>query len=174
MSDFNVAFNKVMAYEGGYANDSSDRGGETYAGVARNFWPEWDGWAIIDELKDTAGFPANLVKSTVLSIHVREFYKANFWGRYGEVNSQRLATSLFDCAVNCGIAPANRMMQRALNIPDDGVFGKQSIKCINEADETATLANFNAEREKYYRGIVERNPSQGKFLAGWLKRLDIG
>ena len=27
---------------------SGDRGGQTYAGIARNFYPDWDGWDLID------------------------------------------------------------------------------------------------------------------------------
>lgn len=171
MADFNIAYDITMKHEGGYANDSADRGGETYAGVARKFWPEWEGWKTIDALKRYPGFPGNLRKDTLLAEKVRNFYRVNFWGRFGDIESQKVANALFDCAVNCGVVPATKMMQRALDIPDDGIFGKQTLKYINATFEDAVMASFNAERERYYRRIAERDPSQKKFLAGWLSRI---
>lgn len=37
MAIFNSAFKITMGNEGGYANNPDDSGGETYAGIARNF-----------------------------------------------------------------------------------------------------------------------------------------
>ena len=45
MADFKVAFAKTIRFEGGYVNHKADKGGETYKGIARNFWPKWKGWA---------------------------------------------------------------------------------------------------------------------------------
>ena len=48
MADFLTAYAPLARYEGGWCNDPADRGGETYAGIARNFFPAWPGWALID------------------------------------------------------------------------------------------------------------------------------
>ena len=50
MADFNQAFDITMGHEGGYANNKLDTGGETYRGVSRNNWPDWEGWRLIDRL----------------------------------------------------------------------------------------------------------------------------
>ena len=47
MGEFEQAFEKMIRNEGGYLlhKVSGDRGGQTYAGIARNFYPDWDGWS---------------------------------------------------------------------------------------------------------------------------------
>lgn len=37
------------AKEGGYANVLGDKGGETYMGISRVYWPSWPGWPVIDD-----------------------------------------------------------------------------------------------------------------------------
>jgi len=49
--DFGPAYDIIRRNEGYYANNPADTGGETYAGIARNLWPQWPGWPIIDEYK---------------------------------------------------------------------------------------------------------------------------
>ena len=46
MSEFQPAFESMIVNEGGYklTNVSGDKGGMTYAGIARNRWPNWSGW----------------------------------------------------------------------------------------------------------------------------------
>ena len=60
MAQFEPAFEKTMKFEGGYANNPADRGGETYRGIARKIWPGWNGWPLVDAAKQKAGFPGNL------------------------------------------------------------------------------------------------------------------
>lgn len=43
MAIFEKAYDPVRQWEGGWCNVEGDRGGETYAGIARNFWPGWPG-----------------------------------------------------------------------------------------------------------------------------------
>jgi lysozyme family protein len=40
MTDFNQAFKITMNNEGGFSDNVNDRGGETWRGIARNFWPK--------------------------------------------------------------------------------------------------------------------------------------
>ena len=43
MSDFLQACERMIVNEGGYVLHTvkNDRGGQTYAGIARNAWPKW-------------------------------------------------------------------------------------------------------------------------------------
>lgn len=61
-------------------------------------------------------------------------------------------------------------------IPDaklevDGVVGDKTISAINKATPEQLKAIAN-ELEAYYRRLVEKDPSQARFLNGWLKRTD--
>ena len=51
MANFQQAFQHTAAAEGGYSNNPKDKGGETYRGIARKYWPDWAGWIIVDEYK---------------------------------------------------------------------------------------------------------------------------
>jgi lysozyme family protein len=182
-----------MGNEGGYQHDLDDKGNTpamgTYKGVAPASWPKWEGWksvkAVLDNMTTQPPFDTreyynwlkaankNLAANSGLQRAVRVFYEANFWtaNRYGEIDSQQVATWMFDRAVNCGSGAANKMLQRALGIPGDGAVGKQTLRAVNAADVDDLLARLHKQAEAYYRAIAKKNPSQAKFMAGWLKRL---
>ena len=44
MAEFEQAYAPLRGFEGGWCNDVGDAGGETYGGIARNFFPHWQGW----------------------------------------------------------------------------------------------------------------------------------
>ena len=48
---FKKALEHMLKFEGGYANDPNDSGGETFRGVSRRNWPKWPGWPLIDRAK---------------------------------------------------------------------------------------------------------------------------
>lgn len=191
MADFDAAFASGMRNEGGIANNPIDKGGLTYKGVACNYWPKWAGWRYVDQViaattmqpkYDIASYYtwAKYVNNKLAAIPalqklVVDFYRANFWNanRYGEIEDQKVATWCFDRAVNCGSGAANKMLQRALGIPDDGAVGPQTIKAVNAADLASLIPKLMEQGETYYSRIVERDPSQQQFLAGWLKRVKI-
>ena len=52
MADFATAYAPLAGFEGGWCNVQGDSGGETYAGIARRYWPDWPGWKLIDGEKD--------------------------------------------------------------------------------------------------------------------------
>ena len=61
MANFDAAYQKTAAHEGGYVNDPDDAGAETYKGISRRFNPSWIGWAKIDEMKvNVENFSQNL------------------------------------------------------------------------------------------------------------------
>lgn len=47
--------------------------GESYKGISRNEYPEWEGWKEIDRHKTMHGFPDNLKFSNVLADAVINF-----------------------------------------------------------------------------------------------------
>lgn len=134
MAKFDPAFNATMGTEGGYANDPNDHGGETYAGISRNNFPNWEGWKIIDYLKILGKFPANIKANTTLPGMVKDFYRKNFWNviRGDEIESQDIANQLFDMAVNAGNGAAIKLAEIDLNVPHpDSVLDDETLKLIN-------------------------------------------
>ena len=174
MADFRSAFVRTLKFEGGYSNDPNDRGGETYRGIARKAWPSWEGWVTVDNLK-YANLP--LDDNRQLQVQVEDFYRKNFWNPIkGDSLPDPVASELFDCAVNCGIGTAVKFLQRAIGVSDDGVFGTNTFRAVTThllRDGPGVLVeNLKAQRRERYARIAENDPSQAKFLRGWLRRAD--
>jgi lysozyme family protein len=187
MADFNAAHKKVMGNEGGYANNPADAGGETYKGIARNFWKNWGGWKYIDGVKANA-VPQPAYGTTAYRNHVAylsgclagltslqqmvlDFYKQNFWDKYRlpEVNDQSVATWLYDHVVNGG-ARGVQWMQEAAGVTADGKVGSATIVAINAADPAALLQDAEDMAAFYRLDRAAADPSQIQFLPSWLRR----
>lgn len=167
MADFNKSLALVRNHEGGYANVSGDRGGETYAGITRIYHPAWPGWAAIDAakpLKHNAVVPA-------AEPLIAEFYEQKYWQQIqGDlIQEQRVAEFLFDWLVNSG-RWAIIHAQREVGVKDDGNFGPKTLAAINT--EGATLFERLKTRRINYVRNLSKYSDQRKFLKGWLSRID--
>lgn len=171
MAQFDPAFALAMKHEGGYANDPHDHGGETYRGISRKNWRGWDGWPDIDKLKEKPDFPACLDRNADLQGRVRAFYKRNFWTPVmDEIKDQALVNWLFDKGVNMGIRQACKLLQRAVGVDADGVIGPQTRAMIHQADPAQLLDDCRGEAKRFYTNLALKDPTQSRFLHGWLAR----
>lgn len=187
MASFQQAHALTAQIEGGYANNSLDRGGMTYAGVARNFWPKWPGWLIIDQLRTASGFPRNLAASSVLQAAVLAFYKENFWDVLclDKVASQAIANEVYDSAVNCGTGKAALWLQRAINVTNaggtkaadvvaDGQVGPATLAALNaHKAPLLVLKALNILQGAHCIAIAEGNKSQEVFINSWFSRVSL-
>lgn len=131
MAEFNIAYEPVKQFEGGYDNDPDDRGGETYAGIARNFFPGWKGWAIVDAAKARVArsrLTIELSKNAELQAYVAEWYRVEWWTRLGlEVLPQDLANEIFEQSVNLGKAGCGKKLQLICNAYNYSKNTKQAL-----------------------------------------------
>lgn len=162
MADFEKAYEKTLAKEGGYVLHAvaKDRGGQTYAGISRRAHPRWPGWIVIDRGQEPE---ADLV---------RHFYRLNYWQpiRGDDIARQEIADSLFDFAVNAGIKTAVKLAQIVVGTTPDGVIGPKTLQAINGLQVDYFRASFALAKIKRYDGIVEKDRTQVKFFRGWVRR----
>lgn len=171
MSQYLPAFAALVKHEGGYVFDPDDHGGETYRGITRKNWRGWSGWPDVDRLKQEKDFPANLDRNADLQAKVRDFYFKNYWTPSMEaIADQDLANWLFDKGVNMGIRQAVKLLQRALAVDEDGVIGPQTMARLNNADPVKLLADCREAAKRFYTKLALEDPTQTKFLHGWLAR----
>lgn len=165
MSDFQPAYEAMIRAEGGYVlhNVPGDRGGLTYAGIARNMNPKWPGWALIDAGQEV---PAQMV---------RDFYKVNYWDNIGgdKLKHQRTAQTIFDFHVNAG-RPARVLAQLVVGATPDGAFGPRTLAALDAYDPEKFVLAYALAKIARYRDIVTRDRTQQKFLLGWINRTLAG
>ncbi|MBI4778257.1 N-acetylmuramidase [Candidatus Desantisbacteria bacterium] len=172
MADFTAAFALTMKAEGGYGNDPQDPGGETYKGIARKMNSKWDGWVIIDMMKNEKNFPANLDSTVQLQEKIKAFYEVNYWDkiRGDEIENQHIAESIFDFAVNAGHIISAKLAQITVSAEPDGVIGPVTIQKINSDDPRTFLAVFALNKIARYVGICDKRKESKKFFFGWVRR----
>jgi len=163
MADFNPAFEKMLKDEGGFqlTDIPGDRGGMTYAGIARKPNPNWKGWQFID-LKDFGS-------ATPL---VREFYKLHFWDRVrgDDITNQAIAETIFNFAVNTGVGVAAKLAQVIVGVAPDGAIGAKTIERLNICTAEKFLPAYALAKISRYVQICMKDRSQSKFLLGWTRR----
>jgi lysozyme family protein len=181
---FEEILRKILDIEGGYSNDPDDVGGETICGIARNFWPNWEGWKYVDETKDNGEVP-QVERFIPLA---EKFYRQMFWDpiRGDDLVNHDVAYEMFDIAVNLGTHRARTFLQEALNllnrdgkswdeILEDGRLGSRSMatlqKALGQRNGSRDLCKvLNALQAMHYINRVRAKSSQEKFLRGWLDR----
>ena len=166
MADFEHAYEYMIRHEVinyhapgqvWYSNHPADKGGAT-------------AWGITEATAREYGYTDSM--DTMLEMDALKIYRRAFW-KFGGVENQRIASKLFDAAVNMGVRRAVKMAQQALDFEDydiDGFLGPVTEAAINAADPDAFLEQYAIEMETRYRRLVERDPSQAVFLKGWLRR----
>lgn len=132
----------VLQREGGYSNISSDKGGATNKGITQ---------AVYDTFRHKKLLSLQTVKLLTLD-ETSEIYYREYYSPLGldAVQQESASDILFDLAVNSGLHRA-----------------KDFIKSYGENPQILLQARYN-----FYHKICSKQPSQSKFLKGWISRLN--
>jgi len=183
--EFEVAYRRLIEVEGGYVFDPDDPGGETYKGISRKNWVDWEGWTIVDEYKSIDAIDSMNNDSRLL-LATKRFYKEEYWDRIkGDSLEFNIACKLFDIAVNMGINTAGIMFQRSLNILNrnqqlfwdisvDGIIGVITINAYNALpydDLHFLLELIKGMQLCRYIEITEDRETLEKYIRGWMNRV---
>jgi lysozyme family protein len=153
----------VLRWEGGFVDDPDDPGGRTNQGITQKVYDAW---------RRRQGLAARDVK-LIEDAEVRAVYETHYWvpPRCDLLNDP-LNLVQFDTAVNMGVGRAVRFLQTAAGCDVDGDFGPGTARAIAACDHGSLVAKYCNTRENFYRALVVKNAVLGKFLKGWLNRLD--
>ncbi|HLO59025.1 MAG TPA: glycosyl hydrolase 108 family protein [Lentimicrobium sp.] len=186
MAKFETAYKLTCGQEGGYSNSSHDKGGETYRGISRKWFPEWKGWKVIDSYKANHDLQqGEYINDFVLEELVYDFFEAEFWdaNRLSEITSQEIANEVYDTAVNMGKNTAAVYLQKAVNLLNrnqkdyndikvDGHIGTATLSLVNRYPNSAVLIKvLNGLQFACYLQICEKDPDQEYNFRGWLNRV---
>lgn len=162
--EFVQAIERILEHEGGFVDDPLDRGGATNLGITQGTLSAYRrSHASRDDVR-------NLRREEAIQIYRSMYWDAN--------QVQKLPASLrgvyFDVCVNAGGGRACSLLQRAINslggnVAEDGGIGPITIAAANRPGiEDA----FTDQRIAFYKRIVQNDPSQIRFLQGWLNRAE--
>jgi len=162
----------MIAHEGGYVNDPDDPGGETYKGISRKNWPDWEGWKFIDILKAKTRHAFIDADAIALEEFVKRFYLVNFWNKIGgdNIQNQEVANSIFDFAVNAGATPSAELAQKIVGTKPDGIIGEKTAEAINAFNPDHFVAAFAVAKIRRYIQIIAKRPASKKYFTGWVIR----
>ena len=185
MNTFERALAHTLKIEGTYSDDPDDPGGETFAGIARNYWPDWEGWSYIDVITARGERP---VLTEHLQRLVHGFYRVNFYDRIGgdRLVFPELGIEMFEMAVNTGTSQAACFLQEALNLLNRNgkswpeilvaaTIGTTTIGTLHKAmtenhGAKSVIKMVNALQAEFYLECIRARPVSEKYIRGWLKR----
>jgi lysozyme family protein len=156
-SNWQKAFEQMLASEGGYVNHPSDPGGMTNLGVTKRVWEEW------------VGRESNEKEMRALTPElVAPLYKRKFWDA---CKCDDLPTGIdylvFDFAVNAGPGRSAKILQTAVGVPADGGIGPITLAAVNKVDPAELVEKFSQAKEDFYRSLNTFET----FGKGWLNRV---
>jgi len=153
---FDDALEAILRWEGGYSDHPNDPGGATNFGITIATLRRWRR-------------PEPVTKEDVRNLpreEAREIYRAYYWHecRCDEL-PDGVALAVFDSAVNQGPERARRLLQTALRVEADGIFGPITMAAVAAADEATLLDEFMARRAVHYASLT------AIFHLGWYRRV---
>ena len=131
---------RILRHEGGFVDDPTDRGGCTNFGITRQTLSDWRKGHV------TCDDVRDMTEDEAREIYA-ERYLTPFAGVDRAVKAQ-----IVDIAVNAGVRRAVALLELA----------EQGPKPLN--------TQLAIERLKHYVRIVKADPSQLRFLSGWINR----
>ena len=173
VASFEAFFPTLLKHEGGFVDDPDDPGGATNKGVTMGTFRTC--------AKKYLGIDPTLDNLKALTdAQAGKIYKPLYWDevRGDEIALQELADLVFDFQVNAGDA-ASKLLQRVLNelgaqppLEVDGDIGPGTMRALQGMDQKAVYRRYKQGRIEYYQDLVAKRPALGKFLNGWLKRVN--
>jgi lysozyme family protein len=151
--NFDQAFTALLGHEGGYlsaeaARRQGDPGGETKFGISKASYPG----------EDIAGMTLERAKT---------IYRRDFWGPAGcDAVPDAIKFDLFDTAVNSGVKPAVKILQKACREAEDGILGPKTLQALQSMQPAELRLRFSAGRRILWASL-RTWPTFGK---GWTLR----
>lgn len=174
LTSFDAAFERLLLLEGGFSDDPSDRGGRTKYGITEGVWRSSGSTVDISEITES---------------DARSFYFERYWcdGGLGILEAagvpSRLLSEIFCGVVHCGVSKGIRLLQLGYNevresgtlaLVVDGVVGAKTSRALGDfcgKYSDTLVAVYRVYLGIHYLTLVGQNPSQRRFIRGWMRRL---
>lgn len=156
-ANFPLSLLLLLKSEGGNDDDPADSGGRTSRGVTQR---EYDAYRTREEL------PLGDVWHATDS-EVKQIYHDSYWSPRSDWLPVGLDYLYFDMSVLQGQYKATQILQRALDVPDDGHIGIVTRTALANSDIIELIHKVAAKRRRFFQSL-----RQPRFIRGWLNRAD--
>ena len=148
---FSAAIEFVLGIETGQiTNNPKDPGGLTHWGISQRAYPNLNIRA--------------LTRDQAVELHRADYWTPSY-ARFLADHAPRLAIVLFDSAVNQGVTTAIRLLQQAMGVKSDGVFGPNTLAVAMRTND-GLLPEFLG-----YRAVRYAESRNHDLMRGWMNRL---
>jgi lysozyme family protein len=165
ISNWQQAFEQMLASEGGFTADERDNGnklpdgrkGSTMLGVTQFNWEAHVGHQVThDQMRK------------LTATDVEPLYKKKYWD---VVRADELPSGIdylvFDLGVNAGPGRSIKLLQTAVGVTPDGGLGPISMAAVLAADPVKLIQDFSQAKEDFYRSLDDFKT----YGTGWLNRV---
>ena len=157
-----ITFETGGRKDGAYTETPGDKGGATKWGIS---------------LKS---FPGLNIKALTYKDAVDIYFKHYYSPLYDFIVDEPIAFKLFDMGVLTGPRTATKLLQKAVidsgyTIKADGLFGPITLTAINVSNfyKKNLYELFLKRLQGHMKYLVFKNPTNYKFLKGWLIRVNL-
>ena len=157
IDSFQKSLTFVLKDEGGNDDDPSDHGGRTSRGITQREYTAW-----LAEQNRSDGDVWRAPQEDINAI-----YHDEYWEPLCDSLPIGIDYLYFDMAVNAGPQRATILLQRALDVTDDGRIGPVTRAAIAGAAPKILIEHYTDEKRAFYQSL-----HQPRFIRGWLNRCD--
>jgi len=104
----------------------------------------------------------------------RDVVHTLFWSKWKAdlIEDQAVANMLVDWVWASGQGIGIKRVQKILGVTADGIVGPKTLAAVNAANPAELVKKVYDARVAHFNAIVRNNPSQKKWLKGWLNRVN--
>lgn len=154
--NYDAALRALLIHEGGYSNHPNDPGGPTNFGITLADYRKYINKS--GTAADVQGMTVEQAKKIYLERYAKRI-------RFDDL-PDGVDNCTFDYEVNSGVR-GSRVLQRTVNVPDDGEIGPQSIAAARARDPRVVVNAMCDERMVFLRSL-KTWPDFGR---GWTTRV---
>lgn len=102
-------------------------------------------------------------------------YKAEYWNRFSgdQLVDDGVASCLLNFSINDGELREVKMLQECLGVREDGIMGMDTLSATNAFNPRILANALRAAQADFYRTVVLNQPTDARFLTGWLRRAGL-
>lgn len=160
---FDIAFENVLQYEGGFTNDPKDRGNWT-TGVIGKGLCKGTKYGI-----STMAYPSLNIRDLTVN-QAKDIYYKDYWLKNKlDKLEPVLAFQLFDACIQHGSGTAIKLLQKLLGITTSGSLDEVTLSTLKYENQKILAYRYIAKRLEYYTSIKTFS-TYGK---GWVNRMAL-